>query len=60
RQAYLKQLESFMDTLEAGSESKVSFEDGRRALILANAAYRSVETGKVVTVNYENPLEGAS
>ena len=60
RQAYLKQLESFMDTLEAGSEPKVSFEDGRRALILANAAYRSVETGKVVTVNYENPLEQAS
>jgi len=29
-------------------------------LILANAAYRSVETGKVVTVSYENPLEGAS
>jgi len=29
-------------------------------LILANAAYRSVETGNVVTVNYENPLERAS
>ena len=60
RQAYLKQLEDFMDTLEAGSESKVSFEDGRRALILANAAYRSVETGKVVSVNYENPMEEES
>ena len=32
----------------------MSFEDGRRALILANAAYRSVETGQAVTVNYEN------
>jgi myo-inositol 2-dehydrogenase/D-chiro-inositol 1-dehydrogenase len=57
RQAYLKQLEVFMDTLEQGSTSLVSFEDGRRALILANAAYRSVETGKVVAVSYENPLE---
>ena len=46
-----------MDTLEQGKASAVSFEDGRRALILANAAYRSVETGQVVTVNYENPLE---
>ena len=57
RQAYLRQLEVFMDTLEQGKTSSVSFEDGRRALILANAAYRSVETGQVVTVNYENPLE---
>ena len=53
----LRQLEVFMDTLEQGKASSVSFEDGRRALILANAAYRSVETGQVVTVNYENPLE---
>jgi hypothetical protein len=28
----------------------VSFEDGRRALMLANAAYESLASGRVVTV----------
>jgi hypothetical protein len=28
----------------------VSFEDGRRALMLANAAYESLVSGKVVTI----------
>ena len=30
-----------------------SFEDGRRALILANAAYESLKSGKVVDINFE-------
>ncbi len=35
------------------TEPKVSFEDGRRALILANAAYESLKSGKVVDINFE-------
>ena len=31
----------------------VTFEDGRNALILANAAYESFETGKSVRVDYK-------
>ena len=30
-----------------------SFEDGRRALILANAAYESLKSGKVVDIKFE-------
>ena len=30
----------------------VTFEDGRNALILANAAYESFESGKSVKVNF--------
>lgn len=56
RQAYQNQLDAFLQALETGDRSPVSFEDGRRALILANAAYRSLETGQAVTVDYENPL----
>ena len=30
----------------------VTFEDGRNALIIANAAYESYQTGKVIDINF--------
>ena len=52
-QAYKSQLEEFVSMINNKTEPKVSFEDGRRALILANAAYESLKSGKVVDINFE-------
>ena len=52
-QAYQSQLEEFINMIKNKTEPKVNFEDGRRALILANAAYESLNLGKVVDINFE-------
>ena len=52
RQAFLDQLDAFIESVESKTPTQVNFEDGRRALILANAAYESLETGKTVQVEY--------
>ena len=52
-QAYTDQFNDFVNTIINDSKPKVTFEDGRNALILANAAYESYETGKVVNVNFD-------
>ena len=51
-QAYKDQLNDFVNTLENKNKPTVTFEDGRNALILANAAYESFESGKSVKVNF--------
>ena len=52
RQAYLNQLDAFISAVENGLQPLVTYEDGRRALILSNAAYESLETGRTVKVSY--------
>ena len=51
-QAYKDELDDFVNTLENKNTPSVTFEDGRNALILANAAYESFETAKSVKVNF--------
>ena len=51
-QAYKDELNDFVNTLENKNTPSVTFEDGRNALILANAAYESFETAKSVKVNF--------
>ena len=51
-QAYKDQLNQFILSVNSNSKSKVTFEDGRNALILANAAYESHENKKVVTIDF--------
>jgi len=51
-QAYKSQLEEFLSMITNKSQPKVTFEDGRRALIIANAAYESFNSGKVVDINF--------
>ena len=53
QQAYRDQLNSFVETIKTKSEPKVTFEDGRKALIIANAAYDSFENKKTVDINYD-------
>jgi len=52
RQAFLDQLDAFIEALESNKPTQVNFEDGRKALILANAAYESIESGTTVEVKY--------
>ena len=51
-QAYKDQLDDFVNIIMNNEKPSVTFEDGRNALLLANAAYESFETGKSTKVNY--------
>jgi myo-inositol 2-dehydrogenase/D-chiro-inositol 1-dehydrogenase len=41
----------FVDAVENGTPPVAGFEDGRRALILAEAAYKSLNEGRMVNVS---------
>ena len=53
QQAYKDQLNSFIDIIHSNTKPKVTFEDGRKALIIANAAYESFEKKKTVDIKYD-------
>jgi myo-inositol 2-dehydrogenase/D-chiro-inositol 1-dehydrogenase len=48
--AFNAEIAAFVDAIESGSAPEVGFEDGRRALILAEAAYLSLREGRMVRV----------
>ena len=50
--AYKHQLNIFIDCIINNKPTLVNFEDGRIALIIANAAYESLDTGKSVKIKY--------
>ena len=52
-QAYKEQLNSFIEIINSNSEPKVTFEDGRKALIIANAAYESYEKKRIIDISYD-------
>ena len=49
-QSYIHEIDAFIDALENGHAPSPSFEDGRRALMLADAAVESAKTGRSVQV----------
>ena len=51
QEAFMAEIGAFARTVRDGAESEVSFEDGRRALILAEAAYRSIAERRSVAVS---------
>ena len=51
--AYKNQLENFINCIINKKPTSVNFEDGRNALIIANAAYESLNTGKSVIIKYD-------
>jgi len=51
-QAYKNQLNIFIDCIKNKKATLVNFEDGRNALIIANAAYESLKTKKSVKIKY--------
>lgn len=50
-EAFRAEIDAFVDCVEKGTPPEVGFEDGRRALILAEAAYRSLKDGRMVRVD---------
>jgi myo-inositol 2-dehydrogenase/D-chiro-inositol 1-dehydrogenase len=44
-EAYRNELDAFVSGLQSGIENYPIGEDGRRALLIANAALKSLETG---------------
>jgi myo-inositol 2-dehydrogenase/D-chiro-inositol 1-dehydrogenase len=53
RQAYLDELTDFIDVVDAKRQPTVGFEDGRCALLLANAAWEALRSGKSVRIRYD-------
>lgn len=52
RESYLDELNAFITVVEGRAAPMAGFEDGRRALILANAAWESLHSGKSIRVTY--------
>ncbi len=50
-EAFMAEIDGFVDCVEQGASPLASFEDGRRALILAEAAYLSMREGRMVKVS---------
>ena len=48
KQAYVDELNEFIDVVETKAKPSVDFEDGRRALIIADAAWEATRTGRAV------------
>jgi len=49
-QAFMAEIDAFVDGVAAGRALSPGFEDGRRALILAEAAYLSLREGRMVKI----------
>lgn len=51
REAFDAEIDAFVTAIETGTPPEVDFEDGRQALILAEAALKSVQEARVVAVS---------
>ncbi|MGO7419037.1 Gfo/Idh/MocA family oxidoreductase, partial [Rhizobium ruizarguesonis] len=47
-EAFMAEISAFVDAIDAGTPPEVGFEDGRQALILAEAAIKSAAEGRIV------------
>ncbi len=52
-QAYRDQFNHFIESIKNNNKPSVGFEDGRNALLIANAAYESNKQKKTIEINYE-------
>ncbi|HEX2529748.1 MAG TPA: inositol 2-dehydrogenase [Geminicoccus sp.] len=52
-EAYTAELDAFIDAIENGARVPVGFEDGRRALILADAALQALKSGKTIDLQWD-------
>ena len=51
QEAFNAEIDAFVDAIETGRAPEVGFEDGRRALVLAEAAMKSAAEGRTVRVS---------
>ena len=49
-ESYVREIDAFIDAVEGGRAPSPSFEDGRRALMLADAALESAESGRTIRI----------
>lgn len=49
-ESYVREIDAFVDAVEAGVMPSPSFDDGRRALLVANAALESAASGSTVRI----------
>lgn len=49
-ESYVREIDAFIDAVEGGRDPSPSFEDGRRALMLADAALESAESGRTIRI----------
>lgn len=50
-EAFMAEITAFVDAIETGAPPEVGFDDGRKALVLAEAAYRSIAEKRFVRVD---------
>ncbi len=50
-EAFMGEIDAFVDAVESGRGPSPSFDDGRQALVLAEAAYRSLREKRLVNVS---------
>jgi myo-inositol 2-dehydrogenase/D-chiro-inositol 1-dehydrogenase len=50
-EAFSAEISAFVEAIESGNPPEVGFEDGRKALVLAEAAIKSVAEGRTVKTN---------
>jgi myo-inositol 2-dehydrogenase/D-chiro-inositol 1-dehydrogenase len=51
REAFDAEITAFVEAVESGTPPEVGFEDGRRALALAEASYLSIKEGRMVRIS---------
>jgi len=49
-EAFMAEIDAFVDAVETGKPASPGFDDGRQALVLAEAAYKSLREGRLVRV----------
>jgi len=52
-QAYVAEFEEFIDVVAGNRPPQATFEDGRCALLLADAAWKALKSGRPVAVSYD-------
>ena len=49
-ESYVREIDAFVDAVEGGNAPSPNFEDGRRALMLADAAVESAKSGRTIQI----------
>ena len=49
-ESYVREIDAFVDAVEGGNAPSPNFEDGRRALMLADAAVESANSGRTIQI----------
>ena len=49
-ESYVREIDAFIDAVEGGNAPSPNFEDGRRALMLADAAVESAKSGRTIQI----------